>query len=257
MLCSFRVDGKVKRKRSVYDTTLNLSFFTHLSQLSSLYSSLHLGIYHFYCSQRCNLGILQSAGIAYGNGILNDMYLVLKGRISNKRNVCQEQKSVNAGDLKYSHVRKRSAGSKTNFLVQYTLQESLGIAKPLHVHVNHTVMCQLNCLQGSLCHIGLVDNLITCQIHINRSGNLSNLSLVTYQNCVCNSLCLCMTYSLQHSGVLCCCHCNLLHSAALNLCNNIIKTFDHFPASFLPRRTFHLFYCYYQNGAIPCSGYAR
>ena len=166
VLCRFCVYGKVKRERSVYDTARNLTLFAHFCQLSRIHRGRHLGIYHLHRCQRRHLGHIHAAGIAHRNRILDDIDLVLQRRIGHEGHICQKQKPVNAGNLKYAYMGQRIACAQAHFLVQHALQEILGVNQSLHVHVSPAVMCQFHRLQGSCNDVRLINDLIAGQIHI-------------------------------------------------------------------------------------------
>ena len=104
MLCSLRIDRQIKGKWSVYDAVRDLTLFAHLCQFRRFHGDRHLRVYHLDCCQRSHLGIPDAAGITYRDRILDDIYLILQCRIGHKRNIRQEQKSVDAGNVKYAHM---------------------------------------------------------------------------------------------------------------------------------------------------------
>ena len=123
-----------------------------------------------------------------GDGVLDDMYLILQRRVGHEGDVGQEQQLLNALDLKHSHMRQRIAGAQTDFLVQHALEEGLGVQQALHVHVGHAVVGQLDGLEGGLHLVRLVDDLIVGEVDVQLGCDLADGSLIADQNGVGNAL---------------------------------------------------------------------
>ena len=94
-------------------------------------------------------------------------------------------------------------------------------------------MCQLYSFQGGFDHIRLIDDLIIGEIHIHSGCDLTNLRLITYQDCICNAQSLGFMYSFQYRTVLCYGDCNSLPPTFFYFCYDVIKI--HFlPYPFCP-----------------------
>ncbi len=112
---------------------------------------------------------------------------------------------------------ERPACAETDFFVENTLQEILGVDQPLHVHVGLAVMHELHRCVCSLHVIRLVDDLKACQIHVHAASDLSDLCLVTDQDGIGDALFLCSLDSLQYRLILGYSDSNRLAVALINL----------------------------------------
>ena len=84
-------------------------------------------------------------------------------------------------------------------------------------------MCQLYSFQGSFDHIRLIDDLIIGEVHIQSGCNLTDLCLITYQDCICNAQSLGLMYSFQYCTVLCNGDCDGLLPTLFYFCYDVIK----------------------------------
>ena len=84
-------------------------------------------------------------------------------------------------------------------------------------------MCQLYSFQGGFDHIRLIDDLIIGEIHIQSCCDLTDLRLITYQDCICNAQSLGFMYSFQYRTVLCYGDCNRLLPTFFYFCYDVIK----------------------------------
>ena len=140
--------------------------------------------------------------MGHGNSILDDMHFIFQRRVGHKGNIGQEKQLLDALDLKDGHMGQGLAGAQADLLVQYTLQEGLGVQQAFHVHVGHAVMRQLDSLQRGLHLVGLVDDLIVGKVDVQLCRDLANGSLVTHQNGIGNALLMGGVNSLQNRIVL-------------------------------------------------------
>ena len=199
---SLGINGNVHRKGTVNDTAGDLALGVHLAQLVGIDGAGHLRVDDLNSGQGRNLGALDAAGMGNGDGVLDDMYLILQRRVGHEGDVGQEQQLLNALDLKHSHMRQRIAGAQTDFLVQHALEEGLGVQQALHVHVGNAVVGQLDGLEGGLHLVRLVDDLIVGEVDVQLGCDLADGSLIADQNGVGNALLVGGVDSLQNSVIL-------------------------------------------------------
>ena len=225
---SLGINGNVHRKGTVNDTAGDLALGIHLAQLVGIDGAGHLRVDDLNGGQRRDLGALDAAGMGNGDGVLDDMYLILQRRVGHEGDVGQEQQLLNALDLKHSHMRQRVAGAQTDFLVQHALEEGLGVQQALHVHVGHAVVGQLDGLEGGLHLVRLVDDLIVGEVDVQLGCDLADGSLIADQNGVGNALLVGGVDSLQNSVILGGGHGQLLLAAGLYFRDQVLKI--HFTA---------------------------
>ncbi len=224
VLCRLGINGQVQGKGAVHNAAGDLARLAHTGQFRGVHSDGHLGIHHLHRRQRSHLGAGDSAGSGHGYCIVDNIYFVLQSRIGDKSHIRQEQKLVDTRHFENGHMRQRIAGAQTYFLIQYALQEILGIYQALHIHVYHAFMGQLHCLQRRLGHIRLINNLKALQVHVHLCGNGADLGLIAHQNGVRNTPLFCLPDCVQHRLVLSRRHGHLLHTALVYLFDNIIES---------------------------------
>ena len=117
----FRIDRKIHGKWSVDLASFEIATLVHLGEIIGIDCWLHLWIHCLNCTQRSNLRAFDATCMCDFYCIVDDIDFICKGWICIESYVCEEQKTVNAFNLKYTYMRQHLSGTKSDFFIQYAL----------------------------------------------------------------------------------------------------------------------------------------